>query len=312
MSTVDIQNLTAFKSELDLKDTLWKNYAAQIKNYFGDEKKALKFLSSVVAAFQRNPKLRECTPVSVINSFMIMAQLELMPSDISGEAYVIPYNNKRNINGQWVKVMEAQFQLGYQGLVTLFYRSGAKDIAAEIVRKNDKFSYVNGVLHHEPDVFSDDRGEAIGAYVVVRLSSGGSVTKVMSAKEILLIGEKFSKSWSTADSPWKPENDPQLWTWKKTVLKQCGKLVPKNEIIVKAIDEDNKDSIIADRLEAAKKDTPALTMGALITDGKPKTEDNKKAPEGQNPAAPAEGAEAIGKEAGGDGGEDLPVIHVEE
>ena len=34
----------AFSSELDLKATLAKEYMKQINNYFGDEKKALKFL----------------------------------------------------------------------------------------------------------------------------------------------------------------------------------------------------------------------------------------------------------------------------
>lgn len=223
----------------DLKMVLANQYQNQIKNYFGDEKKALKFLSSVVASVQRNPGLLECSPVSVINSFMTMAQLELMPSDVAGEAYVLPYANKGG------KV--AQFQLGYQGLVTLFYRAGAKSITAEIVRKNDEFRVVNGEIFHSPDVFSDDRGDAIGAYVIIELQFGGKVSKAMSKKEILAIGEKFSKSFKTGFSPWQAANDPELWMWKKTVLKQVAKLVPKNETIFKAIAEDNRDSIIDDR-----------------------------------------------------------------
>ena len=60
---------------------------------------------------QRTPKLLECTPETLLNSCMTMASLKLMPSGVSGEAFVLPYKNKG--------VMEAQFQLGYQGLVTL-------------------------------------------------------------------------------------------------------------------------------------------------------------------------------------------------
>ena len=117
-----------FGTELVLKDVIAKNYMKQIVNYFGDDKKAMAFLSAVVAATQRTPELINCTPVSVINSFMTMAQLGFMPSGVSGEAYVLPYKKGG--------VSEAQFQLGYQGLVTLFYRAGAKEIVAEIVRKN--------------------------------------------------------------------------------------------------------------------------------------------------------------------------------
>jgi recombination protein RecT len=254
----------------DLKRTLATQYQKQINNYFGDEKKALRFLSGVVAAVQRNPKLLECEPSSVINSFMVMAQLELMPSDVSGEAYVLPYNDKK-------KGMIAQFQLGYQGLVTLFYRAGAKSIVAEIVYEKDEFSFRNGVIDHDPDVFAEDRGEAIGSYVIVELKSGGKVSKVMNRKQIMDIGKKFSKSFYGYDyqtkrktesvgehTPWNEKNDPELWMWKKTVLKQAAKLVPKNETIFRAIDEDNKESNVADRMEKAREEAKSLTMGSLM------------------------------------------------
>lgn len=297
------RQINAFRNEGDLKVVLGTTYKKQIENYFGDEKKALAFLSSVVAATQRLPELLRCTPVSVINSFMVMAQLGFMPSGVSGEAYVLPYRNKG--------VLEAQFQLGYQGLVTLFYRSGVKDIAAEIVYEKDFFEVENGKITHRPDVFAKDRGAAKGAYVIVRLPGGGSVTKAMSKDEILDIGKKFSKSFGGSFSPWEPKNDPQLWMWKKTVLKQVAKLVPKNESIAHAIAEDNKDSVIADRLDAAKKESESLSMGSLLEknhdsknggDGIPggkeagKAKGKKAAEEGEDSAADAEGSQAQDEE----------------
>jgi recombination protein RecT len=241
-----------FNTPNDLKMILGNQYQKQINNYFGDEKKALKFLSGVISAVQKLPELLNCEPTTVINSFMTMAQLELMPSDVSGEAYVLPYKGK------------AQFQLGYQGLVTLFYRAGARAIISETVYSKDKFDYTNGVLTHTPDVFADDRGEAIGAYVIVELQTGGKVSKVMSKKDIMNIGKNFSKSFATDFTPWKEKNDPELWMWKKTVLKQVAKLVPKNETIFKAVALDNQDSIIGDRMEKAKLDGDSLKMGNLI------------------------------------------------
>lgn len=261
---MEIAKLT---NENDLRNLLATSYLKQINNYFGDDKKALRFLSGVIAATQRNPKILDCTPQSVVNSFMTMAQLGLMPSDVSGEAYVIPYSNSKKVGDKWEKVMEAQFQLGYQGLVTLFYRSGSvKDIVAEIVYEKDDFKYTNGRIEHSPDVFADDRGKAKGAYVIVRFNNGGVVSKVMSKKEILGIAEKFSKSYGADKkdkSPWTEANDPQLWMWRKTVLKQSAKLVPKNESIIQAIGEDNKDSVIAERLESAKSTQELLTMGHI-------------------------------------------------
>ena len=61
----------------------------------------------------------------------------------------------------------------------------------------------------------------------------------MSKKQILDIGKKFSQSFSTDFSPWKESNDPELWMWKKTCLKQVSKLVPKNEVLIRAIEYDN-------------------------------------------------------------------------
>jgi len=255
--------ITKFSNVKELKTVIAGNYQKQIENFFGDQKKALRFLSGVVSAVQRNDKLLECTPVSVINSFMTMAQLELMPSDVSGEAYVIPYNNKKKDGNRWVSVKEAQFQLGYQGLVTLFYRAGARSVVSEIVYEKDDFEYVNGQVTHRPDVFADERGAAKGAYCIVELHSGAKVSKVMSAKDILTIAKKFSKSYASDHTPWKEDQDPQLWMWRKTVLKQLAKLVPKNERLVQAISEDNRDSIIEDRLAPAKVEAEALKMGNL-------------------------------------------------
>jgi len=87
----------------NIKRTLATTYQKQIENFFGDKKQALRFLSGVVASIQQTPGLLDCTPQSLINSFIVMAQAGFMPSAISGEAYVLPYKTK---NGT-----VAQFQL---------------------------------------------------------------------------------------------------------------------------------------------------------------------------------------------------------
>lgn len=280
-----IKKVEPFTSEVGLASYLNKNYINQIKSFFSDEKKALKFLSAVRADVQRNPKLLECTPESIVNSYMQMAQLGFMPSTISGEGYVLPYNNSKKVGNQYISVMEAQFQPGYQGFVTLFYTAGVEKIMGEIIRKNDKFSYVNAELSHEIDLLlsSKERGEAVGAYIKV-VFRGETMVRFMNAKDILAHGKRFSKSYSPDGkySPWNPDNDPELNMWKKTVLKQMAKLLPKNEIINQAIDLDNRDSILSDRLESAKEESENLSMGNFLKDPndnkttKKKEDNNKK------------------------------------
>lgn len=238
-------------NETDLKTILGTQYIKQIKNFFGDEKKALKFLSSVMSDVQKTPKLLECDPQSLISSYMTMAQLELMPSGVSGEAYVLPYGNK------------AQFQLGYQGLITLFYRAGGIGIRAELVRKKDSFDYINGAINHSIDIFKTnaERGEIVGAYAIANVN-GQEIVKAMNINDIIAFGKNFSKSFTSSHSPWDTKNDPEGWMYKKTVLKQLAKMLPKNESINKALDADNQDSRISDIKKQVESNN--LSMGNFL------------------------------------------------
>lgn len=231
---------------------LQERHAKAINNFFrGDEKRVMKFMSSVVYSMQTVPKLMECSRDSVISAFMTCAEYELYPSSASGEAYVLPYKG------------EAQFQLGYQGVITLLYRAGMKNITAEIVYEKDDFEYQAGLtpkLIHRPNVFQK-RGEAIGVYAVATLPSGETQFKVLGKDDIMKFKE-FSKSKGSEYSPWNPKNDPELSMWKKTAIKQLAKFLPKNSAVYEAFEKDNKDSRISDaKLLAEKSD---LKMGNLL------------------------------------------------
>lgn len=289
MTQQNQKQLTVFRSETDLKNLLATQYMKQIVNFFSDEKQAMKFLSSVMADVQKTPALIQCEPTSLINSYMTMAQLGLMPSGVSGEAYVLPYVKSVQVApNKWEKITQAQFQLGYQGLVTLFYRAGGQKIHADIVREKDEFSYENGAIKHKIDIFksNEKRGAAVGAYVIATFN-GEEIVKAMNKDDIVAMGKQFSKSFESKHTPWDEKNDPELWMWKKTVLKQLGKMLPKNETIYRAIAADNEDSIIADRINAAKDEAKSLTMGNLLKPHDKK--ENNKGEENQDGATDAEG-----------------------
>lgn len=288
------------KGENGLKTFIAENYMNQLKNYMGDDKAAMKFLSSIVADVQRNPVLLECEPRSLMNSYMIMASCGFMPSGVSGEAYVLPYNNNKKVieNGKevWIKVKEAQFQMGYQGLVTLFYKAGVTKIVGAIVYKNDKLKILNNKIEHEvdPTLSKKERGEAIGAYVIVTFK-GEENAKYMNGKDIIEHAKKFSKSYDPAGkhSPWNAANDPELTMWMKTVLKQHSKLLPKNETINVAIDADNRDSKMHDRIEEAKRSSKSLKMGNLL---EPNGENKEGENESQDPADYNQGEAGSGEQ----------------
>lgn len=294
----DIQTV-GIRNEADLKQILAKNYMKTFENFLGDKDRAMKFLSAVVADVQRNPKLLDCTPPSLLNSYVTMASVGFMPSAVSGEAYVIPYmNSKKMPDGKYEKVLEAQFQMGYQGLVTLFYLAGVERITGGIVREKDKTTFINGELRHEVplNLSKEERGEPIGAYVTVTFR-GVDNTKYMNGKDIMQHAKKFSKSYDPEGaawkySPWNPINDPEHTMWLKTVLKQMSKLLPKNENINRAIAADNADSRMSDRLAEARQASEGLTMGNLLVDGKGKKEGQKDQKNKTSTDAPAgDGAE---------------------
>lgn len=287
------KQISIFKDANQVKLALAGEYKNQIKSLFsGDENKALKFLSNAVSVIQKNPALLECTPTSLINSLITTATFGFMPSSISGEAYILPYKNSSN------GTIEAQFQLGYQGIITLFYRSGVKEIVCEHVCKTDKFVYDTGkVVKHEIDPFSD-RGERLGTYAIIRLINGGELHMVMSTTDIVKMAARFSKSYQTKSTPWKEENDPNGWMHKKTVLRQIAKLVPKSEQLLAAIAEDDKDSNIEDQKETGTDNFASRMVGALEAGENLKTKNlngdkdkENKEPEADNGSVPAEGDE---------------------
>lgn len=267
------QSITTLGSIDNLKIALQKEYTKHLNNYFGNEQKALKFLTNVIADVQRKPDLLRCEATTVINAYMMIASLGFMPSGVNGQAYVLPFNDKG--------IAKAQFILGYKGIVALMFRSPVvKDILCERVREKDEFDYTNGIVTHRFDPFSKERGEVIGAYAIVRLRTGGQASKVMGIDEILKIAETYSKSYKTAFSSWK--NDPDGWMVKKTVLRQAAKLVPMDDTYADAIArEDRDDSTIEDtdaqkRLGESEPAASSLTMGALAEAAAAESSDSRE------------------------------------
>jgi len=227
-------------STLDLvRYNLNETYLAQVTNFYdGDKRAAMRFMTGFVDYIRRVPRLMECTPISLVNSAMMIASFRFTPASVAGEAYIIPYANKGTL--------EAQFQMGYQGYVVLFYRAGVRAIQGEIVREHDEFTLETGIPFHkiDPRKSKESRGKAIGAYMRVVLPTGEPTYKYMNGEDIISHAKKFSKAFNKDDSPWKESNDPELHMWKKTVLLQMKSTLPKNSELVRAMEEDFKDSTL--------------------------------------------------------------------
>ncbi len=213
-----------------VKQTLNSDYMKQVTNYYGGNKEeALRFMTAAIEYVRRVPKLLECERTSLMMALVQVAQFQFLPSGVSGEAYIIPYSGV------------AKFQMGYQGIVTLLYRTNrVVAITANIIYEKDEFDYQEGLdahLIHKPAMFGKTKGEAVGVYAVAQMKGGTKIFKVMDKDAVMAI-KNLSKAKTSADSPWNSAKDPELWMWKKTCLIQLAKLLPKSAELQQAIEKD--------------------------------------------------------------------------
>ena len=203
-----------------------------------------RFTRMVLTALSTNPQLQMCTTNSFMGAMMQAAQLGVEPNTPLGQAYLIPYKNK----GQ----LECQFQLGYRGLIELAYRGGdVTDIQAHEVYENDIFEYEYGLhpnLIHKPAL--SNRGNVVLYYAVFHTKSGGYGFHVMSKEDIQNHAKKYSKAGNSQYSPWATNFDSMA---KKTVLKQCLKFAPIKTDFVRGIaaDETIKSEIREDMVDVS-------------------------------------------------------------
>jgi len=139
-----------------------------------------RMIQVALGALRTNPALLDCTHTSLLSAIMISAQLGLELDGISGQAYLVPYKNRKT------GLTECQLQIGYRGMIDLARRSGRiKSISARIVRKCDEFSYCYGLeenLVHVPKYAAAD--EITHVYAVAKFMEGGFAFEVMTADEI--------------------------------------------------------------------------------------------------------------------------------
>lgn len=190
--------------------------AAKIKDVLGNEKVAAGFISSVISIANGNKELRKADPMTVVGAAMVAATLQLPVVPTIGLAYIVPYKG------------QAQFQIGYKGLIELAERSGQfKNIIDEVVyegqliRKN-KFT---GEYIFDEDAKKSDK--VIGYMARFDLINGFSKTLFRTIAEVQAHANKFSQAYRSGyNCPWKSDFDAMA---RKTVLKALfSKYAPKS------------------------------------------------------------------------------------
>lgn len=209
---------------------------------------AQSFISDVVACVQNNYQLSQCTNKSIMSGALVARSINLPLTPQLGYAYLVPFDNKKQINGQTTWIKEAQFQMGYKGYIQLALRSGqyAKLLASDVrkgeVAGYDPFndSYMLAPVDFEKRIAKDDNGKLlipiIGYYAKFVLMNGFTKELFMSAEDMMNFAKKFSKAYRsdiqkhTSYSFWSTKFEEMA---KKTMIRQLlskwGLLTPELE-----------------------------------------------------------------------------------
>ena len=221
---------------------------------------AAQLVRDALTVIRQTPKLLECDKGSLLGSLMTCAQLGLRPGvGALGHAYVIPFKG------------QAQFILGYQGMLELANRSNeVEGVVARIVYENDVFQvdYGSDKLTHIPAMTG--RGKVIGYYAkFYRKGSDRPVFEWMSVADAEEHRDKFAMA-KTRDGrvvgPWVQHFDSMAL---KTVVRKLFKWMPRTTQMQTAI--------IAD--ETVRVDATPNADIAQVTQGVPFDERGDNAPE---------------------------------
>lgn len=188
-----------------------------------------KLIKMAAVALSRVKGLLDCTPLSFCTCVMQCAELGLTPG-VLGEAYLIPFRNNQN------GTTECTLIVGYRGLLTLARRSGTMvSVAAEVVRKQDRFTYRLGFepdIEHTPsDDFDEKSNPITHVWAAATLKGGGRQLVVMRKSEVDAIRAKSRGKNSDAWQSFYPEMA------KKTALRRLCKLLPLSPEMAQRIEK---------------------------------------------------------------------------
>lgn len=151
-----------------------------------------RMLNLCINAIKKTPKLKQCSPESLLGAMMASAALGLEPNTILQQAYLIPYERKGYVDNRWQTLgVDCQFQVGYRGFLALAHRSESiLDMEASAICEGDHFKYMQGsesFLEYQKSL--SGRGDVIGAYAMVKLRDAEKAY-VMPLEEILKVRSK--------------------------------------------------------------------------------------------------------------------------
>lgn len=187
------------------------------------------------SAFNKNPKLIECSSMSICAALVNCASLGIVPNTPEQHAYLIP----RKRDG----VLECNLELGYRGFVHMMLRSGeVSHVDSGIVHKGDTYEFQMGdpvVCWVRPNLETPNRESSpiIAAYCLIVLKNGGKKLEVMDGGDLAKIERAMLRqNFDKATPAWKEWRGEMM---RKAPIKRVAKTCNLGAALAKASELDN-------------------------------------------------------------------------
>lgn len=228
-----MSNLKIFNQTITDEKT--QNY---LQSVLGEKRSS--FVSNMASLVSNKKELQDCEPLGLIYAGIKATALDLPLDSNLGFAYVIPYDNKKE------GIKEAQFQLGWRGLLQLAIRSGQfKTINVREVREGEIVGedFLSGEIQFKK-LPNEQRelAKIIGYVSFFRLMNGMEKMLYMSVEDMEKHAKRYSQTYKSRydnvrlASKWSTDFDAMS---KKTVLKLLlSRYAPLSIEMVSAIKSD--------------------------------------------------------------------------
>lgn len=184
-----------FSTFMNQADTL-----SMVKNAVG-ENGVQHFTTSIISAVSTTPDLAKCTYPSIISAALVGNALNLSPTPVCGQFFMVPFKNNKLSKFYKEDVYEAQFVLGYKGYLQLAYRTGAYKVINVVPIKKGEFVRWDPIEEKltynliEDDVEREE-AETVGYYAYYEYLSGTRKAMYWSKHKMMLHADKYSPAFS--------------------------------------------------------------------------------------------------------------------
>ena len=177
-----------------------------------------RMLTIAQTAATTTPQLLDCYTPSLFGAMIKCTQLGLEPNNALGQAYLIPFKNKKQNR------TDCQLVIGYRGMLELARRSGnVISFTAGHVCLGDEFEWEFGLqekLRHKPT--SGDRGPLSHFYAYAKLKGEGYQFLVWTAEDMI----KHMKTHTQSRGEYGPWKDNFIAMGEKTMARALFKWLP--------------------------------------------------------------------------------------